>query len=1659
MNDDQLKKCLDNSALCILEKTYPTSARERTGQIAFSKRFYRAVVLLAVALPLRVAPARAQSAGNSATASPGDRISARIAPPRVLAAQRFLAQRGVYLNNTAVNRQLRRQATSSDSAANVQTASGSAIASPTWQSLGPAAVQTPAFGLVTGRVAAVVLDPADPTGNRLYLGATGGGVWVAQNAGASNASAITFAPLTDSLSALSGATDASISIGALTVQPGGTGVILAGTGDPNDVLDSYYGAGILRSTDNGNSWSLISRTSDVAQGLGVHDVRFYGEGFAGFAWSTVNPQLVVAAVSQAYEGAIVNAVQPHTSYQGLYYSLDSGATWHMATITDGGANYVQGPLAAFAAPDGNAVTSVVWNPVRNLFVAAVRFHGYYQSPDGVTWTRMAVQPGSGLTTLLCPTNPGSIGSIACPIYRGTLAVNPSTGDTFAWTVDLNDQDQGLWQDQCAISSGACANPSIIFGGHWSTSQLDTNTSLGAATVIDGSYTLTLAAVPAGLGAGQDTLLFAGTDDLWKCSLAQGCQWRNTTNAATCRSAAVGPFQHALAWNAANPAEIFIGNDSGIWRSTDAIGETGQACSSLDSAHFQNLNGGLGSLAEVVSLSSAATLQSGVVAGLGVNGTAGVKADPAPADWPQILTGYGGPVAIDPADPGKWYVNNLPGVSIYRCTNAAGCTPADFGTSPAVNDADTGGDGLTMAVPAPFIVDPLDSSQLLIGTCRLWRGPADGSAWSSGNAVSPILDNNASAGPCSGDALIRSIAALALPDGTERVYLGMYGAMTFGGKLAGHVLSAIINPAASVAPVWSDLTFNPVSNDSTSLNHYGMDISSIYIDPHDATGNTVYITVEGAETLLAPVQTAYRSTDGGAHWANLTANLPGTPASSIVVDPQSANTVYLATDEGVYIATQVPNCAVTPSTCWSLYGSGLPLAPVVSLNVSSAGSSPVLLAATYGRGIWQAPLASASVSLAAATASPTSLTFADQAVGTASAAQTITLQNTGAVGLTVTSVNATGDFSETDTCQNATVAAGSSCTIQVKFAPNSTGAQAGQLTISANVAGGQIVVDLNGTGLAGGTVVLSPSTLDFGSVAVGSDSALFSVQASNSGATSVAISSIAVTSPFVLASNSCGTTSLAANTSCQMQIKFSPTQIGPATGTLTLVDTTGTQTVLLTGTGNAVATDTLSATSLSFPATATGTLSSAQTITLTNSGDLALNSISETITGPFQVSSTCAAQLAGHASCSISVIFAPVQQGSFSGTLTVSDAMRSQAVSLTGTGVAPAALSVVPASMSFSAQQAGVPSAPQTLTVTNTGAVPMANVGFQFTGPAAASYSIGATTCGATLNAASSCTAQVVFTPAATGAISATLVVASSTTGVTPVSVPLNGSGQVGAGIAGAPTQVSFATVGVGQTSAAQSVTISNSGAYAVNSLALGVNAPFILSQNNCASTLAAGASCTAAVEFRPTSSGSAIGALTISSPDLAAPVSIALSGTGFDFAVSISGAGSVTVASGQTAYYTLMITPASGASGTFALSCGTLPANAACSFNPAGTTVNAGATGNVTVSIATGKASSALLESAPAWRSLPLVCGFLVVPLALVRRRKSLLQLAILALIAGAISACSGSGGGAVPSGGSGGGSGGSGNNSATPTGTYSVPVTVTSSGVSHAVTLTLTVE
>ena len=1386
-----------------------------------------------------------------------------------------------------------------------------ASGTPAWTAAGPIGVNSLELGRVTGRVSAIAFDPSDTTGNHVFVGTTGGGLWESQNAAASTASSAQFLPLTDNLGALSGASDAGISVGAVTVQPGGTGVVLAGLGDPNDALDSYYGAGLLRSTNNGQTWTLIQQTVDRESGMGGQDFSFVGEGFAGFAWSTANIQLVVAAVSQAYEGTLVNADQSSSSYEGLYWSNDGGATWHLARITDLNGADVQGPRDGFVLPDGNAATSVVWNPVRQVFVAAVRFHGYYQSTDGMNWTQLPFylsgQPGAGFTAQNCPTQSGSVGVEGCPIFRGSLAVNPVTGDTFAWSVDVFNQDQGVWQDKCNITGfGAavsCSNASLTFGVQLGTAALEMSDGNGPATIENGDYNLTLAAVP----SGQDTLLFAGDNDLWKCSLANSCVWRNTTNSTTCMSAKVGEYQHGLAWDTGNPLVMFAGTDSGLWRSLDDVGETGAVCATADASHWQNMNGSLGSLAEVESLGQAASSAATMLTGLGVNGTAGIVSAPATAgDWNQVLGGEGGPVAVDPTvGANSWYVNNAAGVSIFHCLQVTACTAAQFGSVPAIGQAQVSYDGLSMPYPAAIRLDSVSASQMLIGTCRVWRGPANGSGWSAANAISPILDGSGGT-VCNGNALIRSLAAAPVAGGGEVLYAGMAGSADGGGSVAGHVFSATISATGTVGS-WTDLRYSPVLNNGLAFNAFGQDVNGLYADSHDSTGGTVYAAISGFSLLGQGAQQLYRSVDGGAHWSSVTSNLPNAPANAVVVDSRDPNTVYVATDVGVFVTRSIGNCGQSTgagASCWAPYGTGLPLAPVTTLvGTPSAAVSQVLTAGTYGRGVWQIPTATAGSTATTLAVTPSSVIFASQKLGTISTVQTVTLKNTGTPALTVSSVAFAGvaaaDFSETDTCVGAVLATSATCVVSVTFSPTQNGSRLAEMAITANVTGGEFFIPLTGTGIAGASVTLLPTTLSFGSQQVATTSAAQTVNIQNVGGTATSFISSTVTPPFKSISGTCGGT-LAAGAACAITIAFAPTQAGAATGSFTLVDSAGTQSAQLSGTGLRAATDTLSPTSLPFPSTIVGQTSVPITITITNSGGVPLTGIGTSISSStgnadFIAVNNCGSQLAANSSCGITVSFSPSVTTTITGTLVISDALHAQSVALKGTGVKPPVITPSATTVNFGSQEIGLATAAKTIAITNTGGATMAQPSFSLGGPGAAGFSIGTSTCVAALAPAANCTVQLIFLPVAIGATTATLTVSSATIGVVSVAATLTGTGLSPPMLGIAPVALNLGSVLLGNSSAALTVQITNTGQIVMNQPTFAVSGiagpsgaqltDFTLSAPTdiaaCTGSLNPAASCNVQVTFSPSVAGTESATLTVSAGNaVPATATVSLTGTG-----------------------------------------------------------------------------------------------------------------------------------------------------------------------------------
>jgi hypothetical protein len=1316
-------------------------------------------------------PAAGQSPASSAASMASyQRPSTAPAPSSIARAQRFLNGRTLVGNISAAHAMaVARQQHAAMLAVRATSPLLSSL-SAAWQPLGPNQIGSAAYGNVTGRVTAIAVDPADTTGNTVYLGTTGGGVWKSINAAGQPAN-VTFTPLTDTLPVFSANVEASatpsLSIGAISVQ---SGVVLAGTGDPNDASDSFYGSGILRSADGGLTWTLIQESSD-----GTADSHsFIGLGFAGFAWSTTSPGTVVAAVSQAAEGVLVNAPQKIDSVMGLYYSTDSGNTWQMSVIMDG-SQTIQMPLPSGGNNGGNAVTAIVWNPIRQRFYAAVRYHGYYQSPDGMTWTRLSNQPGAGLTTANCPPLSNTTGSSNCPIFRGALAVQPITGDTFALTVDGSNQDQGLWQDTCALSGTNCSNSAITFANHLDSSPLEVSSSSTVITQAD--YNLSLAVVPSGApGPSQDTLLFAGTVDLYRCSLAAGCTLRNTTNAlnACIAPAHVAPAQHAIATFATTTQPLlYLGNDGGLWRSTDDVNQQSTQCSPDDATHFQNLNGGLGSLAEVVSFAEHPTDPAMLLVGLGANGTAATSTAFSPsAAWPQLSTGEGGNVAIDPNNPLLWYVSTAAGVSIRQCSDGGACTSTNFTGPPTIASSQTALDD--SLIDPPWLLDPALTSNILIGTCRVWRGPAaNGALWSPSNAISTLLAGPQNPACASTNPVLRSLAAggpataiTTQNGGSQVLYAGMAGALDGGGAFGGHLFSTTAANTASNTTTWTDLATSLVTNDTSGsglFNPGKFDLSSLASDPHDATGNTIYVTVMGFTGNGTNAPHLYRSLDAGAHWTNISSNLPNAPANSVVVDPNDANTLYIAMDTGVYVTSDINSC--TSANCWSVYGTSLPNAPVVELEAAPLmqtgdGRTGELRAATYGRGIWQIPLLTAlSSAQPSISLNPATLTFGTQAIATAGEPQTVTVTNTGVAPLTVSQVATTADFTETDNCTAASIQPNLGCTIQVRFLPTQgpIGSRTGVLTVSANIAGGQATASLSGTASASGAIVLTPVALIFPATAINATSALQNITISNTGSTAIALQTPSVTSGFRLAANTCGS-SLNPRSGCTVSIAFTPTASGTQSGIFTITDDAGTQTASLIGIGVSPATDALSPLALTFAAQPLTTSSVAQQVTLTNIGDVPLTLIAAQITsGNFTAVNSCGNSLNPHASCSINIAFQPRDLGPLTGQLTVSDQYRTQTVALSGTGSAPPGVSLAPLSpFNFANTGIGLTALARTITLTNNDGVPLQIQSIALAGDFA--MIPGSGTCGITLAPYTACTMQVVFVPTTTGPRSGTLTV-------------------------------------------------------------------------------------------------------------------------------------------------------------------------------------------------------------------------------------------------------------------------------------------------------------
>jgi hypothetical protein len=683
-------------------------------------------------------------------------------------------------------------------------------------------------------------------------------------------------------------------------------------------------------------------------------------------------------------------------------------------------------------------------------------------------------------------------------------------------------------------------------------------------------------------------------------------------------------------------------------------------------------------------------------------------------------------------------------------------------------------------------------------------------------------------------------------------------------------------------------------------------------------------------------------------------------------------------------------------------------------------------------------------------SPSLVQFSIRPVGSVSQPNTALLRNMGSAALTISSITISGDFTETDTCGTNVPAAGT-CTFTVTFTPTAPGPRFGSILIQDDGAGSPHFINLVGDGSTA-IATLSANSLSFPSLQINQTSSPQTVTLTNNGNATLNLSNIAVSGDYSQ-TNNCPP-ALGVGSACTFQLTFTPTAGGARNGGLTLTDNApdSPQTIALTGSGY-VTTTTIAPSALTFSNQSVGTTSSAQTVTVTNTGSNTMTISGVAATGDFSATTTCST-LSASQSCSVNVTFVPTVSGSRSGILTISNDAQGNphTVSLSGTGTA-AAVTFSSTNLTFASQSVGSTSTPQSITVTNTGNGQLTVSSIQVSGDF-----VQTNNCATVAANGGTCTIQVAFAPTYTGARSGALLVTDSAPN-SPQTITLSGGAGAPANTLSA-SSLTFSAQQVGSSSASKSVTLTNAGN--ANMVISSVSAVGDFTQtNNCPASLAPSGNCTINIIFAPVAGGSRTGSLIVSDNSLTGPAIVSLSGTGSDFSLAASGTNSATVKAGSNATYHLTF---SGVGGPFAnsvnLSCAGAPAESTCSVSP--TSIAAGSnSATVTVTVTT-TASVAALNRRNDQRGWMLASwifqapGMLVFGLVSVgqKKRKMNWRTVTLALVIGLALFAVACGGGSTPA-------ATTTHNSqpGTATGTYSLAVTGASGSLIHTAQLTLIVQ
>jgi len=323
----------------------------------------------------------------------------------------------------------------------------------------------------------------------------------------------------------------------------------------------------------------------------------------------------------------------------------------------------------------------------------------------------------------------------------------------------------------------------------------------------------------------------------------------------------------------------------------------------------------------------------------------------------------------------------------------------------------------------------------------------------------------------------------------------------------------------------------------------------------ASSSTLYVSLHGTGASTGVLSASPSSINFGTAGNNVTqlAALTNTGTASVTVQQISASGSGFAVSH-----------AALPWTLASGQSATFSISFTPTAGSTSSGSVSIVSNA-YDSTL-SIPLTGAGASAGILSANPTSNSFGSVQVGS-SASQYQSVTNSGGSNVNISQANVSGSgFSISGLSLPITLTPGQSYTFSTVFAPTSSGTASGSIAIVSDASNSSLTIALSGTATASGQLLLSPTTLDFGSITVGQNKSLTATLGASG--SSVTVSSASTSNPEFSLNGVSFPMALAAGQSAPVSVTFTPQSSGTASGSISFSSNASATLVVeaLTGTG-------------------------------------------------------------------------------------------------------------------------------------------------------------------------------------------------------------------------------------------------------------------------------------------------------------------------------------------------------------------------------------------------------------------------------------------------------------------------------------------------------------